>query len=879
MDTVQRALVGLGFSHPRLVIGFTILATVVFAALMFRIEVDTNPENMLPSDDPVRVLNQTIHEDFGVREIVALAIVSQDDILTAAELTSAAALLEAIEGVDGVVPGTVSFRLVADLPSGPLTDSDVQAVKDGLAENPALASRLISDDGMGLTAFIPIEKKSVAAGGASDIRELTEEHRAFGSTEYFIAGLPLAEDAFGSDMFIQMGLLAPLAGLLIFVLLVVLFRRLLLVLVAMAVAMVTVIWTMGLLIGTGFTVHIMSSMIPIFLMPIAILDSVHVMSELSDRYRPERGKAATVRSIYSELFAPLTFTTITTIVAFASLAIAPIPPVRVFGIFVAVGVFIAWLLTMLLIPASAALIRGDRLEQAGSGIFAWPTNVLSAGVERIGRFATRGALPICVALVLIVVAIAPGLSFINVNDNPVRWFRSGSEIRQATNLFAEEFGGAFNASLIIAADEPGALLEDDATAAVAALQSFWAGLDGVGSSLSFIDIDSGASDGTAALVPSLINPNGDRANLQLLLRDGDNQAMQSIVDQTDDYLAANPLPAGVSAEWGGESYLNLVWQDKMVKGMLAAFASTFAVVLVLMVLLFRSIRLALLAMIPMSVTVLAVYGIIGYWGRDYDMPLAVLSTLVLGIGIDFAIHFIQRFRVLKVELGSSSDAFIEMFGEPGRAITRNALVIGVGFMPLLFSSLIPYIIVGLLLMTIMAVSWAGTMFGLPAIVTLAERFTKRASSPLSLYGGALPHVLATSLLVACERDPYRVGIERNSDGGITVQYAPCEGNPRVSRVALAQNERYSPVWEIGSRNSAGEVLYQFAVGEVAHGFVESVPLRAPLTADSYFAIVDSSFLFEHSYSFALSDVRKGLILAGEGKYTTIAEFNAGALCD
>ena len=75
--------------------------------------------------------------------------------------------------------------------------------------------------------------------------------------------------------------------------------------------------------------------------------------------------------------------------------------------------------------------------------------------------------------------------------------------------------------------------------------------------------------------------------------------------------------------------MNLVWQDKMVNGMLVAFLSTFAVVFILMVLLFRSVRWAILAMVPMTVTILLVYGTLGFAGKDYDMPLAILSTLVL----------------------------------------------------------------------------------------------------------------------------------------------------------------------------------------------------------------------------------------------------------
>ena len=112
----------------------------------------------------------------------------------------------------------------------------------------------------------------------------------------------------------------------------------------MIVAMVSVIWTMGLLIGLGFSVHIMTSMIPIFLMPIAILASIHVLSEFIDRYVEIRDRRETLRSVYKDVLVPITYTTLTTAVAFGSLALAPIPPVQVFGSFVAVGVVIAWLM-------------------------------------------------------------------------------------------------------------------------------------------------------------------------------------------------------------------------------------------------------------------------------------------------------------------------------------------------------------------------------------------------------------------------------------------------------------------------------------------------------------------------------------------------------
>jgi uncharacterized protein len=222
------------------------------------------------------------------------------------------------------------------------------------------------------------------------------------------------------------------------------------------------------------------------------------------------------------------------------------------------------------------------------------------------------------------------------------------------------------------------------------------------------------------LLGGLITSDYRTANLQLQMKEGDNRAMQRVVDRTDAYLAQRPLPDGIRAAWAGETYLNLVWQEKMVSGMLRAFLGTLAVVLVLMVLLFRSLRWAVLAMVPTLGTILLIYAVVGFSGRDYDMPMAVVSTLVLGIGVDFAIHFIQRYRELLSGTGSARAALERFFEEPARALSRNALIIAIGFVPLFFSSLVPYIVVGAFLSSIMIVSWLATLLVLPSIVALSR---------------------------------------------------------------------------------------------------------------------------------------------------------------
>ena len=171
--------------------------------------------------------------------------------------------------------------------------------------------------------------------------------------------------------------------------------------------------------------------------------------------------------------------------------------------------------------------------------------------------------------------------------------------------------------------------------------------------------------------------------------------------------------------WAGKTFINVVWQDVMVTGMIKSLMGAFVIVFLMMAFLFRSPRLGLLAMVPLSVTILGVYGIIGWIGKDYDMPIAVLSSLTLGLSVDFAIHFIERTRALLRSSGSFTVATEQIFEEPARAIARNAIVIAIGFTPLFFAPLVPYITVGAFMAAIMALSGFTTLILLPALMSWA----------------------------------------------------------------------------------------------------------------------------------------------------------------
>ena len=816
-----------------------------FASQLPRIVVDTDPENMLPADQGARVLHDAVKRDFTLYDMLIVGVVDETDadgVFTPAALAHVHELTGRIQTMEGVVrqevlslstvdnieqggPGVVRFGwLMQDPPS---TRDDARALRDAADRLPTIRGTLVSEDGRATAIYVPLERKLDSDRIAGEIEEIVAGFE--GTEQYHLTGLPVAEDTFGVEMFTQMGITAPLAGLVVFLLMWFFFRSLALVAAPMILAVVTVVATMGLMIGLGFSVHIMSSMIPIFLMPIAVVDSVHILSEFADRYPRIGNRRETIRKVLDDLYTPMLYTSLTSAAGFASLALAPIPPVRVFGIFVAIGITLAFALTITLIPAyivtlSEASIEKLRTRNAsgdGGGLLARLLAQVGAWTQTSPR--TVVALTVAMAAVSVL-----GISRIQINDNPVRWFHPGHKIRVADRVLNEHFAGTYNAFLVLQAGDASrdrdALIADvrayletaadagpdltgawsEATASAATeLESVDALIDDVFLRLDEADDDEAAlwdgvlvrlEDGQSALkvfqtpealgylenlqgaldasglvgksngltdivktvhrelregdaeyftIPAtsagvaqtllsyqsshrpddlwhFVTPDYRAANVWLQLKSGDNQDMIRVTEEVDAHLADTPPPEGISVHWAGLTYLNVVWQQEMVSGMLKALLGGFVIVFLMMLVLFRSVAFAALAMLPLSVTIGFIYGVIGLVGKDYDMPVAVLSALTLGLSIDFAIHFLQRARTIHVETRDWAITVDRLFAEPARAISRNAIVIAVGFLPLLTSSLVPYQTVGLFLAAIMAASAVVTLVLLPSVVHLVQ---------------------------------------------------------------------------------------------------------------------------------------------------------------
>jgi uncharacterized protein len=760
------SLVKFSVDHPKIILWAAILATLAFLTPFPTMKTDTDPKNMLPETSQVRVWNDGVERTFGLyKDMIVLGIVNERGIFNPDTLGKIQRITDEILTLKGVAARDVSSFTTIDnvtveagtLKVGPLmaevpgTDEVMEALKKTLFENPLFINRIISRDGKTTAIYIPLEKGADGKKVADRIREIVNKEK--GDEQYYIAGDPVARDTFGAEMFRLMGLFSPIAGLIMFLVIYLMFRNLTLAITMMGVGMISIIWSMGLLIGLGFPIHIMSSMSPVFLMAIAT-DSIHIFNEFYFRCREGKDRKMAILETMAAVGRPVRYTALATAAGFGVLVFMHSVPVKIFGALVAFGTVILRLLSFSFIPAVLTLLKEEKIRRASMREDI-DTSPVSLGLKSLaGLGAYRPKATVLAGLLLLGVAVL-GTTKIIVNNNMVEWFKYHSEIRTADRVMNQALGGTSLGYIVAISPEVDSIKTPEAMRSIEGLQRHLERLPVVGKTTSVVDYVKRINrvlhqdDPNYEVVPetkeiigqylflfsmsakpsdldNVVDYPFQKANIWVQLKSWDAQAMRDVIRAVKEYKKTNPTP--MEFKPAGIAYFNLVWNDEVLGDTVRGFLLALLAVFVILVFNFRSIRWALVASIPLLFTILLIYGVIGFAGKDFDMPTSVLFCLSLGMAVDFAIHFISRLKQrLAEERSGLTDALLWTAARPGKGIVRNALLFASAFAVMLFAPLTPYVMVGAFIVSMMLLSAILTILYLPALITLGKGwlFTRR----------------------------------------------------------------------------------------------------------------------------------------------------------
>ncbi|MBW2144878.1 MAG: RND transporter, partial [Deltaproteobacteria bacterium] len=238
------SLIQFSIKKPKLVIAIMVLATLILGAMISMVRVDTDPENMLSEHEAVRIFHNQVKKEFSLHDVVVLGVVNEthpDGVFNPTTLKRVRELTEFSQKLtdpkdpekrvvsrDVIAPGNVDTIEQAGLGrvqfkwlmrKAPTTRAEALKIRDSAMANPLYKGTLVSEDGKAMGIYLPITSKDFAYQVRDRLLEKIESFDDVNGDSYYITGLPVAEDTFGVEMFVQMAISAPVAMFAIFLLL------------------------------------------------------------------------------------------------------------------------------------------------------------------------------------------------------------------------------------------------------------------------------------------------------------------------------------------------------------------------------------------------------------------------------------------------------------------------------------------------------------------------------------------------------------------------------------------------------------------------------------------------------------------------------------
>jgi hypothetical protein len=197
--------------------------------------------------------------------------------------------------------------------------------------------------------------------------------------------------------------------------------------------------------------------------------------------------------------------------------------------------------------------------------------------------------------------------------------------------------------------------------------------------------------------------------------------LMALVDDTEDYIHSNyydgrpikPMLSGPAALLGAVSHL-------VIRGQIISLAIASLIILIIMSIVFRSIIGGLLASLPMSLAVLLIFGLLGNFGIPLNMTTSLLTCILVGVGIDYSVHFLWHLREHIRDGDELEQAISNTMKVSGKGILFNGISVIVGFSVLMYSVFMPLKAFSILIMASIGFCLIGGMAILPAMVSLID---------------------------------------------------------------------------------------------------------------------------------------------------------------
>ncbi|MBA2589530.1 MAG: MMPL family transporter [Alphaproteobacteria bacterium] len=703
----------------RAVIAATILIT--FLALYFstNLRIIIDPGAILPQSHPF-VASRTVLEDiFNERYALLVAIAPSPGTKNIAEvLAKVQRITDGLKAVPGIANSTllsVSSRNAKAISAGgvglnvtPLRSelAHPERLKQLLAQNPIYQQTIVSRDGRMFAVLAEFRPdKRGYAHILEEVSPIIDRERTAGVSIHVSGHIEyLGEiERYSARMIVFVPIAVMLIGLLLFNA----FRSFQGFILPLATAILALVWVLGIMGACHVPLDVFNATTPILILAVAAGHAVQILKRYYEEYYTLRSSGvealtANTEAIVLSLEKVGRYMVAAGLVAaagFLSLIVFEIKTVQTFGIFAGLGILSALVIELTFMPALRSCLRPPEwryAKQSNRGL--WSSLIAKIAVWAITRK------PLIFWSIVVLVALA-GAAQLRVENSMKAYFSSWTTIRKDDAAINENFAGTQVLYIIVDSGEADGIKRPQILRGIQAIQQAMEKIPGVGKTVSIDDFlirmgramagDSNndnelpqsreiagqylllySMSGDTADLTSFVDFEYRRANIKVYVHRDDSPFVLSIVRRAQS-VAGTVLPQGSTVRFAGGVAEAAALNEVMVRDKLLNMLQISLVVFVASTLLFRSLVAGLLVLLPVVIAVIVNFGLLGWLGIPLDIPTSLISAMVIGIGADFAIYFLSRYRE---ELGRNPDeALIKTLDSAGMASLYVATSVAVGY--------------------------------------------------------------------------------------------------------------------------------------------------------------------------------------------------------
>jgi uncharacterized protein len=734
--------------HWLILVMFLILTVGFFKVMKSNSRMETDLDKYMPQKHPAFIYSNQAEEWFDIKDGIIIAIENKDGIYNTGTIQKVKDLTKALQKMKQITKGDVTSLYTADNIIGtedgmdvkaffkraPKTDEALEQLRTNVRNNEMIFGRLVSTDETVTVIIAEIEDDVFSQEFYKQILALGKSFE--GPEKIHVAGRPIVEGTMALLGPADMKRMVPIVVFVIFLVLLVVLRSFKSTFFTLLVVLFSTVWAFGLMAAIGIPIYAVSTMIPVMLIAIGVADGIHLYSHLHLFMinNPDATKKEAAMDMINGMWKPVAMTSVTTAVGFISLLTSQVYPIKYFGLFTAFGVMMAMVFSLTLIPAGVMTFGLPRWKNKGKdsennrGNFA---ATFSAKIVKY-KYAT-----IIITAAVIVLSIT-GIGKVWINSSFLDKFEKDSDIVLTDQFINAHFGGTSTLNVILDSEEKDAFKNPDILEAIDRMQQDVDGtLQVVGNSFALTDYLKRMNKVMHAdsekynIIPEsqeliaqyllLYEMSGDpenlwkvvdydykKANLTFQLKSDNSKAINSAIEVIEKHIP-ELNEKNVELKYAGSGYKGLVFTDLILKGQIASLLLSLIIVIVLLSFMFKNIIAGLIGSVPIIITSIISFGVMGLLNIPLSTTTALLSSIAIGIGIDYAVHFLERYKIYAAETGDKILTSEHTMQHSGRAIVFNAVVVIAGFLVLLFSVFPPNRALGALVSLNMFTSFLGTV--------------------------------------------------------------------------------------------------------------------------------------------------------------------------